>query len=348
MVNSKDINGKDFSGAIKGLAIILMITHHSFGFPEYYISNISYPSLERYIWLIRDVTKICVPIFVFLTGGGYYLRKNYTAQYSLSKIKKILLSYWIVYAVLLFISVILGYTPTFQDIILELFGLKLYVMWFCWYVGFYISLMVIFPVFSKLMKIKDNFKWNILNSLIFCMILQVIAKIAEPIDTYSVFSELSAFFPVAAVGFMFAKYDIGNKIVNKVTNIVWIRIVIGVLFILTAFAGHGLKPYVKGVSVGIIVAPLFIIGVYLVRVCNISCIRKLLMFLGKHSMNIWFLHCLFFSLATREIFQPIAYIVRIPILVVAWILLLCVGMSFPIEKMQKAVFSFEDKVKQYL
>ena len=43
---------------------------------------------------------------------------------------------------------------------------------------------------------------------------------------------------------------------------------------------------------------------------------------GKYSMNIWFLHCMFFNV-TKDIFQPIAFYPGNPILVLLWVMLLC-------------------------
>ena len=46
---------------------------------------------------------------------------------------------------------------------------------------------------------------------------------------------------------------------------------------------------------------------------------------GKNSANMWFLHCLYFGEATRNLIQPLAYWAKSPILIyaVAVIELLC-------------------------
>ena len=64
------ITDKDNFTFIKGIAIICMIIHHAFGFPEWYVDGINYPSLLPYVEYIRNSARLCIPIFVFLTGGG--------------------------------------------------------------------------------------------------------------------------------------------------------------------------------------------------------------------------------------------------------------------------------------
>lgn len=71
MDRKRTLNDKSYYTFVKGIAIILMIIHHSFGFPDDYIVGISYPDLTGIVEYIRNSTKICVPIFVFLTGGGF-------------------------------------------------------------------------------------------------------------------------------------------------------------------------------------------------------------------------------------------------------------------------------------
>ncbi len=62
------------SDIIKGIAIILMYVHHFFCFPTWYVDGISYPQLTGFAEFFRFPTKICVPVFAFLTG--YVYNKN--------------------------------------------------------------------------------------------------------------------------------------------------------------------------------------------------------------------------------------------------------------------------------
>lgn len=86
MDQRESLIGRDYFVFIKSVAIILMIIHHSFGFPNYYIVGIRYANLEGIAGFIRAVTKICVPIFVFLTGQEYCLHKDFSLGHSVKKL----------------------------------------------------------------------------------------------------------------------------------------------------------------------------------------------------------------------------------------------------------------------
>lgn len=222
-----------------------------------------------------------------------------------------------------------------QDLLFEMFGLKLYVMRFCWYVSFYIILMLVFPFYAKIIKKQNGIKWSIGISITFCAIIQLLAKITEKIDTFKVMQGISIYFPVAIMGYLFLKYDILNRINNKVLCGRTFKIIIGITFICISLALHGVKSYVKGISIGVVVVPLLMEGIALIQIDTLNYIGKIVQIFGKNSMNIWFLHCIFFSLATRKIFQPIAYIFKNPVFVVGWILVLCAIVSVPIGKLQQ-------------
>ena len=273
----------------------------------------------------------------FFNRGGYCLRSNTSISYSVSKVKKFLLDYWIVLFLLMGVSVFNGYRPTFQGVLLEMFGLKLYVMRFCWYVSFYIVLMFVLPIYAQVIKKKQSVKWDIGISIAFCIAAQLLVKIVETIDEYKVMQGLAIYLPVALMGYLFSKYDILKKINVNIHCTKISGIITGILLICVSLIIHGIKPYIKGISVGIIAVPILMEGIALTQISEVNCFGKVVRILGKQSMNIWFLHCIFFSLTTREIFQPVAYIFRNPFLVVTWILFLCTMASFPIEKLQKEV-----------
>lgn len=59
---------KDYSNMVKGMAILMMIMHHIWGFPEK-IPGLLLSNIEVQI---GSAAKICVSIFMFLSGYGLY------------------------------------------------------------------------------------------------------------------------------------------------------------------------------------------------------------------------------------------------------------------------------------
>ena len=113
------------SKAIKGFALILMVAHHCFGFPAWYIQGVNYSNVlilgvPLANW-ITNSTDLCVSLFAFLTGWAYFYNQKKTIRYSLGKIVSFLKYYWFVlFIIFIPAAVTLGkYVPTAKDILSE-------------------------------------------------------------------------------------------------------------------------------------------------------------------------------------------------------------------------------------
>lgn len=83
---------KDDTKIMKALAIILMLYHHLYAFP--YRISYDYISLFKYndktiSFFIGDFGKICVCIFIFLSGYGTYYVYNNTNDLIKKKLKSL-------------------------------------------------------------------------------------------------------------------------------------------------------------------------------------------------------------------------------------------------------------------
>lgn len=97
---------KDHTKIAKGVAILLMLTHHLFAFPERihlsqgYISILSIGN-NNIEFILGVFGKICVSIYMFLSGYGIYMsslrKNNITLSNSFNRIKKLYINYWIVF-----------------------------------------------------------------------------------------------------------------------------------------------------------------------------------------------------------------------------------------------------------
>lgn len=323
---------------LKGIAIIFMVVHHTFGFPEWYVDTVNYPNLMPFVNWIRDSMKICVPIFVFLTGGGYFLRQRKDFKYSIKKIVSFYLNYWVVFFVLLLVAVFCGNYYSIGTVILEALGIKTKLMYFCWYVLFYVVIMAILPIYVRLLKGK--FYVDIFKTFVFYCCIRFIESVMRFFEINSkLLNDLSIYFPVLVTGYLLIKYDMLDRIRNKIRNMFLsrqVQILVGMVLICISLLIHARIPYLYGVSMGFVLVPVLILGLSLVFVEK-NYIQKAIQFLGKNSMNIWFLHCAFFSPYTKGCLQPIAYFPRIPLLVVIWVLFLCLLVSLLINKVQKKI-----------
>ena len=67
---------KNHTEILKGVAILLMLFHHLFAFPEWYVEGVSYIGIplraNTLEYVIGQFGHICVAVFAFLTGYGMF------------------------------------------------------------------------------------------------------------------------------------------------------------------------------------------------------------------------------------------------------------------------------------
>lgn len=209
---------------------------------------------------------------------------------------------------LIITSIINGYRPPFQNALLEMFGLKPYVMCFCWYVSFYIMLMLIFPCYVKLLKIRNSYTWDISISIVFYLGIQLLIKEAEKMDKYNISSAI--YLPVAIIGYLFAKYNVLNRMRDTIQNAFVFYSIVGFLLICSALVLHGMKSYIGGISIGIVIVPMLMEGIAFTKINLVKWFRKILLVLGENSMNILLL-CTIVSIPARKMQRQFMKILKI-------------------------------------
>lgn len=90
------------SNVLKGIALIFLLIHHLF-----YIRNGKFDDVEIYnghylVNMIGQACKVCVPMFVFLSGYGLTaaaekLEKINLRQFYIHRFSKLYLNYWLIY-----------------------------------------------------------------------------------------------------------------------------------------------------------------------------------------------------------------------------------------------------------
>ena len=346
METATSIQGPRLSGffdrettpGIKGIALICMFIHHLFTFPEWYVAGISYPGLAVFARLFQEPFRICVPVFAFLTGYGYQFVRRADYRYSLRKITDVLLGYWAVYLPLLVIAKATGnYVLDIRAIVLELFGLKRPVMALCWYVYFYIAAMLLLPLLPC-----KTVGQGVLFGVALPVFSQVfLLQIVDSLTLREVITEVCGWLPCVTMGLICARFSLFERLDRGLRERISpapLRTLVVLAMMLAAFLGrhfvqcltlHFTGPGESVVTVqvwlDILYAPVFVYGAgKLVR--RIGVLSLPLKQLGKYSLLMWFLHCIFFNVC-KELFQPILYLPGNPVLVLLWGLFLCYGVA---------------------
>lgn len=303
---------KEDSTALKGIAIIIMMWHHCFlpgRFEDFQIifsplSDALATDLARYL-------KICVSIFCYISGYGlflaldrYYDKKRSYRPWIISRLIKTMSGYWFVMVLAWIICFIInrrtyvfyfsksgkleGLFYMFLDAtgLSNLFGRD----FFCgtwWYMNAAILFIIIAP-----------FVYQVLNQYGLLLIAVIVMAVPRLIGVNEVTS-LNSFFLAFCLGMWLAKvsaFDYINKTrffksSRKLCQVIEFCGLFCLLVITyRLFLVLPLNTY-WDVLRGILPLPFLFISVkYVIR---IPLVRTVLLFLGKHSMNIFLIHTFF-------------------------------------------------------
>lgn len=321
--------GRKEAKLIAGVAILMMIFHHLFGFPIWLLRGNTFTesitvcniSIER---MIAAFGKICVALFAFSSGYVIWKKQeDYRKLHKvLNRIARFLFNYWVIFALFMLYGVLIGdHLPNGHNFWYNLVGLetspqKQYVnVVFAWYVATYVMLVCLFPIFINIFRSK-KFVVDILLYICFVLGLGLIHN--------SLWSSILSPVLYAICGFLVAKWNLFNRILPQTDKLsIWIFVLM--IVVLALFRQSLILLDVDIVGVDGIFAAIFIFAV--ISVFNrLRCewLNKIIIFLGFYSMNLWYLHGIFFT-GSRPL-QDILYYPKYPIL----ILILCIAIVLPV------------------
>ncbi len=322
---NKPFIGKEDTNIVKGVALVFMFVHHFFGFPQWYVDDISYPGLESWITLFQSGLKCCVAIFAFLTGYFYHFNKDKSYRYALRKCTDLWVNYFITFFLLAAVATAMNcYEINGLKFAAESMGLYYSVMAFAWYVPFYMITMFLLP---SIFKIADK---NI-------VLLIGVAVVLPIMPAYAFRSAPSSFFGAAIYdiignfkwfvcvvsGYVFARYALFSTVDQKIKDkktIIRVIIYMGIAIL-------ALLCRMKDTAYDWLYAPMITLGVVGINhMIPYRRILKPLALIGKYSLSMWFLHGMFFNICKDKL-QWILYLPKNPILVLLWGIVLCLVIS---------------------
>lgn len=338
---------KKHTEIIKGIAILLMLFHHFFGFPSWHVEGISYIGIPFRVntaeYVLGQFGHICVAIFAFLTGYGMFFsyQSGNTVRKTAKKLSGFLFSYWLVlFGVAIPINLALGKTDiTFMLILKNMVAYDCSLVSFAWYVRFYIEVMLTLPVFYKLLSKRPYITIPIflLIPAVINFYLGKVPGINNLVIKLVFFSmEYLLWLPCVLIGLCFAKYKLFDQLGDKFAKLKQFELPACIVLLLAVMYLRAYKEDAIGVifSFDTFYVPLFIFICCRILSVMPKYVNSALSLLGNHSMNIWFLHSMFFF-RTAELMK-FAYAPRISILIILWVILLCL----PISKMLNFVSDF--------
>lgn len=230
-----DFLGRKESKFVAGIAILMMMFHHFFGFSEWlngntYIESLTICdiSIER---MIAAFGKLCVALFAF--SSGYVIWKSpeeyICVRKRINRIIKFLFNYWIVFALFLLYGLLVGdLLPKGVDFFYNLIGLRTcptmeYVnVAFAWYVTFYVVLLLLSPLLLKIFV--GN---SLLKDFILYLIIVFLLGLIPSVLWRTILAPTSA----SVMGLLVAKWNVFDKLKNVYSKFsVWMFLV-AILFV---------------------------------------------------------------------------------------------------------------------
>ena len=335
---------------LKGIALLLLMYHHLFG-SEYLDGWIAViPGTEGIDYVIGASGKICLAIFLFCSGYGIYKsyisKENQKATYILKRLVKTLIPYWMV---MLIAIAYLYFTGRFEPgyIFVNLFALihneeMLYVS-FSWFIKLYVLLILFLPLIRL---IERKWKKNALTDILIYIALPfaiavIFAKyqnntqfISVPMFFVSTILFVISWFPLFAIGILFAKYNTYNKIrefADRFPRALVITLsllilgnVIYMRFILNSFVGDTIIYH--SCMTDVVFGPVFTSALLLIMDNVKLQSRCIIPFIGKNSVFYWLLSGMFF-INTIELSFLITW-PKITLLIFVWTMILLTPFVF--------------------
>ena len=317
---------------MKGFAIILMLIHHLWGFPE----RIAGGELKHLITIFGDssililgnFSKICVSLFFFLGGYGIYMQSKKKNFNILNNIKKLYIAYWKVFVI--FIPIALFFfrnqkafcsteyiyaiynNLSWKKIIICFLGFSNSLNHEWWFLYSYIIAIILFPLIKNIIEknsIIVNITWIVIVGILMTNVFPIIGtqKVLGTLkNNYlysSIFCQTAPFITCFYMGILFAKENLIIKLKNSIKQVIDINPLVDIIIlIIMVFT----RNYIAGAELDIIYVPILII-ITLDILNYLPKIKLILRKLGEHSTNMWLTHtfyCYYFYSVVRIIIAP--------------------------------------------
>lgn len=185
-----------------------------------------------------------------------------------------------------------GYSVNYKLLVLNLFGLEHQYCLGNWYIYFYVYALLLLPLLKRWLKPQGL--WRPIVAVALFATLRYICAGNRYVDNCFAYSQM------LVVGMYCAKTQILSRWSRHIkSRTLWLTLFL-LAVLLRCFSGA------MGFTTDVVAVPIVVIAV-----CGLSqgyeqnFLVRVLTSLGKHSTYIWFIHCLFFSNATRGVLQSL-------------------------------------------
>lgn len=213
-----------------------------------------------------------------------------------------------------------------------MFGIEETLTWVSWFVFLYIWAMIVMPFIGRLID-RDSYLYSILCALASWGGMVVIYFMVPNFGGSNLYRTLFTclgWTPTIILGYLFSRKELFSKIRipdTPLAKVVAIALILLVLWAKSVF--HGISI----INFDILYATIAITCILVIfSQMQIIWIRKVLVELGDKSVYMWFIHALFFTAATRPVYQHFVMISDNLWIIAIWTMLLSYLCSFAIKR----------------
>lgn len=338
---------KSHTQIAKGVAIVLMMVHHLFAFPER-IQNVSYISILPGTHLsveliIGTFGKLCVSMYLFLTGYGLYVttstKGSFNFKDSFVRIFNFLHKYWIIFVLFVPIGLIwFNDTSRYKFEIMEFVQNLLVVSssynseW--WFAKLYIEMLILFPILKKFLDKNTPLSFLMPISLYIAYFFISVMYIYVPgialNNKFAFIDDLNniLFWQMSlSMGYIIAKHNMFYKLnvflhdrkLNRkgfYIIILFLTILIRTIIIKRTSSGTLDEIKIDITLIEFLFSPIFIW--FSANLLYNTKFTNMFSILGKHSTNIWLIHTFF----CYYYFQEIIFYPKLSLLILLWLTVL--------------------------
>lgn len=342
---------KSASVRMKGAAILLMLTHHLFAFPEWILPGNEFSGILMHgrplAAYAGEFGKICVAIYALLTGVAMRyayrdgaLRESYAR--TLKRLPRFYVGYWAALALLVPVLAAVGETSfSVKEILLNLSGLRTSYCPFAWYVRFYAATVILFPLWVWLYDaLRRRMRWS--AAAYGCLLLalwlayRLLNRAHIPGKIY--FIEYLTYTPMAVTGYAIAREGWDERAAGALERLpCWARASLCVGAIALCALCRSRIRSVAAFNLDVLYAAAAVFAAWrLLDALNCRPLNAALALLGRTSAELWYLHAVFFMGSWT--IQRAAYWPRLPALILPWTAAILLPFALAIQWLVNGIF----------
>lgn len=333
---------------MKGIAILLMFCNHLYPitdwiYPENMYTGISIGGgyLAAYV---GGFGKICVSIFAFFSGIGFYYgykKGLFTGWKNATKrLMPLYLTFWLIlFGIYIPLMIVSGvYTFDIKDLLLNMSGYRFNYCKVAWYLRFYLEITITFPIYAFILTHTEKLKKK--YELLIHIVLMLGAVFLRA-SVYKVLSddakmltwEYLNYLQVVLIGYYSARWKLlewGKTLVEKCISKKFGQFILSGLMLGGIFVGRGLVKNISTFNMDVIYVYILVLFSWILVEILPDFIGKFLSYLGSYSTELWFLHAIFFI--GNLIVQKVGYWPKVDILILVWVTILLLPIAVLTKK----------------